>query len=140
MGKPLIFIQGDLRETRLFLIFLYFSYILIFLIFPYLPISYHWSFSSSVTLCEKCPYLELFWSVFSRIRTTYGGISPYSVRTGKIRTRIIPNTNSFYAVLEKETSDMNGLKGLYRNLNIYTVVLKLVKLSNCLTTFGPENL
>ena len=23
-------------------------------------------------LSEKCPYLELFWSVFSRIRTEYG--------------------------------------------------------------------
>ena len=32
---------------------------------------------------EKCPYSELFWSVFSRIRTEYGEIlrmSPYSVR------------------------------------------------------------
>ena len=31
---------------------------------------------------EKCPYSELFWSVFSRIRTEYGEIlriSPYSV-------------------------------------------------------------
>ena len=32
---------------------------------------------------KKCPYFELFWSVFSRIRTDYGEIlriSPYSVR------------------------------------------------------------
>ena len=32
---------------------------------------------------EKCPYSELFWSAFSRIRNEYGeilGISPYSVR------------------------------------------------------------
>ena len=32
---------------------------------------------------EKCPYSELFWSTFSRIRTEYGQllrISPYSVR------------------------------------------------------------
>ena len=27
-----------------------------------------------VTLREKCPYSELFWSVFSRIRTEYGEI------------------------------------------------------------------
>ena len=36
-----------------------------------------------VTLREKCPYSELFWSVFSRIRTEYGEIlriSLYSVR------------------------------------------------------------
>ena len=34
-------------------------------------------------LREKCLYSELFWSVFSRIRTEDGGIlriSPYSVR------------------------------------------------------------
>ena len=33
-------------------------------------------------LRQKCPYLELFWSVFSRIRTEYEEIrsnSPYSV-------------------------------------------------------------
>ena len=35
------------------------------------------------SLREKCPYSELFWSAFSRIRTEYGeirSISPYSVR------------------------------------------------------------
>ena len=33
---------------------------------------------------KKCPYSELFWSAFSRIRTEYGEIlriSPHSVRT-----------------------------------------------------------
>ena len=36
-----------------------------------------------ITLCKKCPYSQLFWSAFSRIRTEYGeirNISPYSVR------------------------------------------------------------
>ena len=36
-----------------------------------------------ITLRQKCPYSELFWSVFSRIRTEYGEIlriSSYSVR------------------------------------------------------------
>ena len=54
------------------------------------------------TLAEKCPHLELFWSAFSRIRIKYGEIlgeifriSPHSVRT---RTRITPNTDTFYAV------------------------------------------
>ena len=28
--------------------------------------------ANSSTLREKCPYAELFWSVFSRIRTEYG--------------------------------------------------------------------
>ena len=34
-------------------------------------------------LREKCPYSEIFWSVFSRIRTEYGEIlrtSPYLVQ------------------------------------------------------------
>ena len=38
-----------------------------------------WTYS----LREKCPYSELFWSAFSRIRTEYGemrSIFPYSVR------------------------------------------------------------
>ena len=37
----------------------------------------------SLTLREKCPYSELFWSAFSRIQSEYGEIlriSPYSVR------------------------------------------------------------
>ena len=37
----------------------------------------------SITLREKCPYSESFWSAFSHIWTEYGeilGISPYSVR------------------------------------------------------------
>ena len=36
-----------------------------------------------IHLRKKCPYSELFWSVFSRIWTEYGEIlriSPYSVR------------------------------------------------------------
>ena len=40
-------------------------------------------FSYKETLRKKCPYSELFWSAFSRIRTEYGEIlpiSPYSVR------------------------------------------------------------
>ena len=35
-----------------------------------------------ITLCEKCPYSEISWSVISRIRAEYGEtlrISPYSV-------------------------------------------------------------
>ena len=39
-----------------------------------------------VTLREKCLYSEIFWSVFSSIRTEYGQIlriSPYPVRMHK---------------------------------------------------------
>ena len=31
-------------------------------------------FERMITLREKCPYWELFWSVFYRIRTEYGEI------------------------------------------------------------------
>ena len=37
----------------------------------------------TLSLRKKCPYLELFWFAFSRIRTEYEeirSISPYSVR------------------------------------------------------------
>ena len=37
----------------------------------------------SLTLLEKCPYLEFSWSLYSRIRAEYGDLrskSPYSVR------------------------------------------------------------
>ena len=40
-------------------------------------------FQRKISLREKCPYSELFWSVFSLIRTKYGeirSISPYAVR------------------------------------------------------------
>ena len=66
-------------------------------------------FFQKTSLRKKCPYSELFWSAFfsafSCIRTEYS-ISPYSVRmpenTGKMRTRITPNTDIFYAVLYAE--------------------------------------
>ena len=54
-----------------------------------------------VSLREKCMYLELFWSVFSRIRNEYEEILHifgYSVRMRKIWTRITPNKATFYAV------------------------------------------
>ena len=40
-------------------------------------------FAETLTLCEKCPYSEFFWSIFSRVPTEYGDIlriCPYSVR------------------------------------------------------------
>ena len=43
----------------------------------------HFRVLPALPLREKCPYSELFWSAFSRIRTEYGeirSIFPYSVR------------------------------------------------------------
>ena len=45
-----------------------------------------------------CPYSELFWSAFSRIRTEYGEIPDILSKCGKMRTRITPNTDTFYSV------------------------------------------
>ena len=56
------------------------------------------------TLRKKCPYSELFWSVFFRIRSTmegYGISFRIQFECGKIQTRIIPNTDTFHAVLSK---------------------------------------
>ena len=62
---------------------------------------YNVLFLDKISLREKCPYSELFWPVFSRIRTEYREIL-VSLRIqsecGKIRTRIIPSTDTFYAV------------------------------------------
>ena len=49
----------------------------------------------SKTLHEKCPYLELFWSVFS-------------LNAKKIRTRITPNTDTFYAVKNTNVHQKNS--------------------------------
>ena len=62
-----------------------------------------------VTLREKCPYSESFWSVFSRIRTEYEeilyGISlRIQSKCGKIRTRINPNTSTFHEVQKNVSS------------------------------------
>ena len=50
----------------------------------YLLVIFHsGGYSLSLTLRRKCPYSELFWSVFSRTRAEYGEIlvvSPYSVQ------------------------------------------------------------
>ena len=64
-----------------------------------------YNLSQFEVLREKCPYSELFWSVFSLNQTEYGeigSISPYSVciqsECGKKRTRKTPNTDTFHAV------------------------------------------
>ena len=51
-----------------------------------------------LSLREKCLYSELFLSAFSRIWTEYGEIQSIQSECGKIRTRITPNTDTFYAV------------------------------------------
>ena len=53
--------------------------------------------------CVKCPYSEIFWSVFSSIWTEYGEmhrISSNSVRMCENADKKTPNTNTFLTVKE----------------------------------------
>ena len=52
----------------------------------------------NLSLCEKCPYLKFFWSVFSRTWTEYGNIRSIQSKRGKIQTRKTPSTDTFHAV------------------------------------------
>ena len=56
----------------------------------------------SYQLRENCPYSEFSWSEFSHIRTDYGEIRSIQCECGKMRTRKTPNTDTFYAVINKE--------------------------------------
>ena len=55
--------------------------------------------SPILTLRKKGPYSELFWSVFSRIRTESVSLRIQS-EYGEIQTRITQNTDTFYTVLQ----------------------------------------
>ena len=50
---------------------------------------------SLLSLCEKCPYSEFLWSVFSRIQTEYREMQS---KCRKLRTRETLNTDTFHAV------------------------------------------
>ena len=50
-------------------------------------------FVTTSALCENCPYSELFWSAFF-----FASLRIQS-KCEKIRTKITPNKDSFYAVL-----------------------------------------
>ena len=78
-----------------------------------------------------CPYSELFWSVFSRIRTEYGEMRSmfrYSVRMRESTYQITPNTDTFYAV--HQTVNRIVLTSLYlqfetSKISCYDMKLKL---------------
>ena len=58
----------------------------LFVMNPYFSLLLVFNTITSTSLRGKCPYSELFWSVFPRIQTEYGEIlriSPYSVRMRK---------------------------------------------------------
>ena len=57
----------------------------------------------SQELREKCPYSELFWSVFSRIRTVFR-ISPYLVQ---MRENTDQNNSKYGCFLRSEAHELN---------------------------------
>ena len=78
---------------------------------------------SNFSLREKCPYLELFWSVFSRIRTKYGeirNISPYSV---PMRGNTEQNSSEYGHFLRSDCSNkiVSELKTSYKVLSLKSI-------------------
>ena len=63
------------------------------------------------TLRKKCPYSELFWSAFSRIRTEYGQILRIQSKGGKMRTIITLNTYT-------SCSEIVGLSFIRKKFNV----------------------
>ena len=55
------------------------------------------------TLCEKCPYSELFWSAFSRIRTKYGEIRNISLTISVRMRKHTDQNNSEYGHFLRRT-------------------------------------
>ena len=57
-------------------------------------------FKQNPALRKRCPYLELFWSAFSRILTEYRYwvFLRIQFEWRKMRTRITPNTCTFYTL------------------------------------------
>ena len=71
-----------------------------------------------VTLRKKCPYSELFWSAFSRIRTEYGEIRSISL----------------YSVQMQEMADQNNSVYGHFSRSVRSVIIPpMAKSVNCLT-------
>ena len=65
---------------------------------------------------KKCPYSELFWSVFSRIRTEYGGIRSISRYSVRMRENTDQNNSECEHILCSMLNELNIYK-LYVFLN-----------------------
>ena len=68
------------------------------------------STKTGITLREKCPYLEIFWSVFSGIRTEYGEI-----------LRIFPNSLRMPENADKKNSEYEHFS---RCVNYIKIIFK----------------
>ena len=92
----------------------------------------------NATLREKCLYSELFWSVFSGIRTEYGEIlriSPYSVRMPENTDQ---NNSEYRQFLRSASSQFSvWVIMLY---NVFHLVGRehCIKTTSCKTCFNPS--
>ena len=78
--------------------------------------------TSKRTLRKKCLYLELFWSIFSCIRTEQGEVRIWS-KCGKIRTRLNPNTDTFSRSGNERPSLFKKYKCLnYASLHLFKTI------------------
>ena len=93
---PKIFFVFTCEHSSLFMVFFISCMtipLLIFKTFVFFPGSIN-----RPTLREKWAYSEFFWSLFSLIWTKYGVSLCIQSECGKIRTRKIPNIDTFHAV------------------------------------------
>ena len=70
------------------------------LVFSFERIHFHWYYVS-ITLRQKCPYSELFWSNFFGFGMNterYGVSLRIQPECGKMRTRVTPNTDTLRSV------------------------------------------
>ena len=80
-----------------------------------------------LSLREKCPYSELFWSVFSRIWTGYGEIlriSPYSVR---MRENANQNKSEYRHFLRSVSQMLNFTLKVINTLHLEEAVIQMVE-------------
>ena len=73
-------------------------------------------FSVIRTLSENCPYLEFFWSVFSRIRTEYGDLSSIGDYWRNCQQQLPPRFLQKGAVSLKRDSRTSVFLWILRNL------------------------
>lgn len=88
---------------------------------------YIWTLVYHYSMCKKRPYLELFSSMFSCIRTEYGDLLSkfsYSVQMWENMYQKTPNRNDFYAVTEFQGSSNVLIHMQCNKLGIKNVTVK----------------
>ena len=66
---------------------------------------------------KNCPYLELFWSAFSRIRTELGEVRSIYLYSVQIRENM-DQKNSEYGYFSRSVSFMSVVKNYYNSIKV----------------------